>query len=645
MQPIHVQLLGPGEIRQGGQMLHAHSAKVFALLAYLAVESDRAHARSRLAALLWPDLPDTSARQSLRQALYSLRSVGSGELDRCLHADQDLLRWSAGAGVDVDAARFLEAVRSAQEQSWSDAAALYRAPLLEGRSFAGCIEYESWLSSTRERLRALALQNLDRLVCAGLARDDREVALVHARELLGLDPTSEAAFRHLCRILAAKGQAHELRAEWLRLCGRLKRELDVEPAAETAELYRALSGQGQVSQHLGTVARSPDPGRALDIAEEVGAIIRAACAAERVYAFGQAVDLHDRALRVQRRGAAMSPRYCELLLLKEAALERLGNRAAQIETISEALEVAEALSDAAATAAILLRRAGACAYLGRTSQALEDAERARQIYRALADLPGEAEALRELGFVHWRAKDYTVALAQARQALHLHRRMGDITGEASALHNLAEIQRSLGSLRQAIDGYGQALQLHWSAGNSSGEILSLFGLAHALHQAGDLAGAWQKYNAAQQLSERSGERTMQARALHAMAMHHASQRDYDAALGLMLKAIEVDRSIGYAHALGHDLVDLSGLHHVRDELVQSRAALQEALVWFGFTEDADAIASCRNRLRNFADGGPPDQTVFRRWVKSHLALGEGKVYCEFESGVAPIGETPGSLKA
>jgi hypothetical protein len=39
-------------------------------------------------------------------------------------------------------------------------------------------------------------------------------------------------------------------------------------------------------------------------------------------------------------------------------------------------------------------------------------------------------------------------------------------------------------------------------------------------------------------------------------------------------------------------------------------------VWFGFTEDADAIASCRGRLRHFDDTRPPDQAAFRHWVKS-----------------------------
>ena len=46
-----------------------------ALLAYLALPPERVHPRDKLAALLWGDLSDEHARQTLRQALATLRRV------------------------------------------------------------------------------------------------------------------------------------------------------------------------------------------------------------------------------------------------------------------------------------------------------------------------------------------------------------------------------------------------------------------------------------------------------------------------------------------------------------------------------------------------------------------------------------------
>ena len=49
------------------------SGKVRALLAYLAMQPERAHTRGALTALLWPEQAEDSARANLRQALANLR--------------------------------------------------------------------------------------------------------------------------------------------------------------------------------------------------------------------------------------------------------------------------------------------------------------------------------------------------------------------------------------------------------------------------------------------------------------------------------------------------------------------------------------------------------------------------------------------
>ena len=68
--------LGPFEVRLDGKPVTGfESDKVRALLAYLAVEADHAHSRDALAALIWPDQADETARQNLRHVLYKLRQA------------------------------------------------------------------------------------------------------------------------------------------------------------------------------------------------------------------------------------------------------------------------------------------------------------------------------------------------------------------------------------------------------------------------------------------------------------------------------------------------------------------------------------------------------------------------------------------
>ena len=644
MAPLSLRFFGPGVLTAEGAVVRTHSARTLALLCYLLLEPDRPHSRHTLADLLWEGLPEASARQSLRQSLYSLRTVAGGRLRDCLVVEPDWVKFVTHGGdapPDIDVHRFLGALQGTGEAQWREAAALYQAPLLAGKSFESCPAFAQWLSTQRERLHALAMQNLDRLAGACMARSEWEAAIGFTDAMRQIEPTSEAASQYRMRIFAAKDEAHAVDAEWARLCGLLLREFGVEPSAESSQLYRALRQRScglpsplraATAQTDATASDQAAPHAAV----EVESIVRAGQAAERVFAFSQAADLYDRALKLIQRSAAGSPqRQVDVLLLRESVLERLGRRAEQDLVIDQALAIAQGLNDESRMAVAWLRRAGASAYLGRRQQAQQAAESALRIYRDLGDQPGEAEALRELGFVHWHAENYAEALRLSRDALALHRRIGDVAGEATALHNLAEIQRGLGSPIEATRGFEQALRLHWAVGNPGGEILSLFGWAHALRQAGDMPQATTKYEEALQLSERSGERAMYSRALHALAMQRAALGEHEAALDLMRRAIEVDRSIGYAHALGHDLLDLSHIRLLRGELAEARVSLSEALVWFGFTEDADALNATRARLAELDANGAEGLLASspRHGVKSHLPRSEGKVYCEFESPV------------
>jgi DNA-binding SARP family transcriptional activator len=66
-QPVlELRLLGQFDIRLGEVPISIPSRPAQSLLAYLALTAGTAHRRERLAGLLWPDMPDDSARASLR---------------------------------------------------------------------------------------------------------------------------------------------------------------------------------------------------------------------------------------------------------------------------------------------------------------------------------------------------------------------------------------------------------------------------------------------------------------------------------------------------------------------------------------------------------------------------------------------------
>ena len=76
MSHLSLSLLGPFQVALNGETVASfESNKVRALLAYLAVEADRAHPRDVLATLLWPERPDRTALANLRNAIADLRTV------------------------------------------------------------------------------------------------------------------------------------------------------------------------------------------------------------------------------------------------------------------------------------------------------------------------------------------------------------------------------------------------------------------------------------------------------------------------------------------------------------------------------------------------------------------------------------------
>jgi hypothetical protein len=134
---------------------------------------------------------------------------------------------------------------------------------------------------------------------------------------------------------------------------------------------------------------------------------------------------------------------------------------------------------------------------------------------------------------------------------------------------------------------------------------------------------------------------MQSRALQALAIQARTEGVFGKALGFMQRAIDIDRAINYAHGLSHDLVELCAIHLALGEAQASRAALQEALTWCEFAGDRLAIELTQGWLTDLDAGRKPALVVSDRpgWVKSHVSLPEGKVYCEFESPLATLRRT------
>jgi DNA-binding SARP family transcriptional activator len=245
MAHLSLALLGPFQATLDGLPITAfESAKVRALLAYLAVEGERPHPRAALAGLLWPDWPERSALANLRYALANLReAIGDrAATPPFLLISRESLQFNTESDHDLDV-RCLTALRSAAAADVArleEVVALYRGPFLDEFALSDAAPFEEWLTLQREHLAQQLGVALRRLVAGCEGRGDLDAAQRHARRAVELAPLDEVAQRQLMRALALGGQRSAALAQYESCRRVLQQELGVEPARETTALYERI---------------------------------------------------------------------------------------------------------------------------------------------------------------------------------------------------------------------------------------------------------------------------------------------------------------------------------------------------------------------------------------------------------------------
>jgi predicted ATPase/DNA-binding SARP family transcriptional activator len=241
MAPLRLALLGGFQARLAqGPPLALPTRKAQALLTYLALPLGRAHPRDTLAALLWGGTRQESARAGLRQALFSIRKA-LGDAAEALRHEGDTLALEPAA-VDADTAHFERLVAAGTPEALAQAAQLYAGDLLSGFALDEP-PFEEWLLAERERLRELVLEALARLLAHQRKVGALEAGARTAIKILGLDPLQEPVHRMLMRLYVELGRRGAALRQYQQCVTVLRRDLRVDPEAETTLLYEEILRQ------------------------------------------------------------------------------------------------------------------------------------------------------------------------------------------------------------------------------------------------------------------------------------------------------------------------------------------------------------------------------------------------------------------
>ncbi len=250
MTQFAINLLGTFQVRVNKQSVtNFHSDKARALLAYLALEP-KEHARSQLAALLWPEIGETYARTNLRNTLHRLRHTlntatpdGANQL---LHVTRRSIQFIGGKRA-VDALRLQALLESASTATTArldqltKAAELYQGELLAGFAVADAPPFEEWLLLRRELLHQQILLALQRLATEYESSGDNEQAYETAKRLLTFEPYREEVSRLVMRLLVRLGKSDQALQVAEQLRQRLHSELGVQPSTATLALAEQIA--------------------------------------------------------------------------------------------------------------------------------------------------------------------------------------------------------------------------------------------------------------------------------------------------------------------------------------------------------------------------------------------------------------------
>jgi DNA-binding SARP family transcriptional activator len=245
MAKLSVSLLGGFSVTLDGRPVTSfESNKVRALLAYLVTEADRAHSRDKLAALLWPDMPDQTARSNLRYALSNLRkAIGDVYASQpILCISKQTVQLNPDGNLDADVLTFSRQLTQSPLglPNLEEAMRVYQGDFLDGFYIGSDSAFEEWVILKREQLRRQALETLHHLAQAYRENGDLANALTAAWHLVDLEPWSEESHRELMLLLGLSGRRAAALSQY-ETCRRvLAEELNVEPSMETTRIYEQI---------------------------------------------------------------------------------------------------------------------------------------------------------------------------------------------------------------------------------------------------------------------------------------------------------------------------------------------------------------------------------------------------------------------
>lgn len=240
-------LLGEGSIQKRKTSIKKLPSRAAEALFFYLACNQRPFSRETLAELLWADRSITQGLTNLRTILTALRR----ELEEFLIITRDTLAFNVDSNYWLDVQEFEQNMRElglpdhgktpkddAVAAKLSSALKLYRGDFLEGFHLRNGRGFEEWQILYRERLKQFARNGFRLLTSYYLENGSYTEGIISASRWQKLDPYDEETCRTQMWLFVRTGQKNAALQCYKSLEELLEKDLGVEPASATKNLYQ-----------------------------------------------------------------------------------------------------------------------------------------------------------------------------------------------------------------------------------------------------------------------------------------------------------------------------------------------------------------------------------------------------------------------
>lgn len=246
---IRLFLFGTPRVEVNGVTVVIHRRKALALLAFL-VMNERIQSRETVAALLWPELNEESARNALRATLPLLTRLGDLPWLKTDRNTLGIIREAVWSDAQTFQKLLVPVKMHAHEShhlcpecvaALEQAERLYTDDFLAGFTLNDSVAFDNWLTARQQWLHQEYTQVL-RQLAEYYAVSHLNIALNYARRWLEVDPFNEMAHRLMMRLYTLNNQRSEALRQYLECVQILDAEFATPPEEETRQLYDTIRG-------------------------------------------------------------------------------------------------------------------------------------------------------------------------------------------------------------------------------------------------------------------------------------------------------------------------------------------------------------------------------------------------------------------